>query len=191
MTQKHKNSSKLSSNNFFEGGFIKLPRHLLTMPSVAEMYEKEGSIGGWLYIVINLVLSNTATHWGILSGRQLDAFAREVHKSRSYVKHIILDNKDLFVIDGDKFTSYWMVEQYKMELHGSLQKADSPARTLYMHAEDIEIEQEKENKEKGTVRVSDDTHMTQGEDTSCPLAPSQEENDTNVNYTGFSNYLKR
>jgi len=56
MTQKHKNSSKLSSNNFFEGGFIKLPRHLLTMPSVAEMYEKEGSIGGWLYIVINLVL---------------------------------------------------------------------------------------------------------------------------------------
>ena len=190
MTNKHKNSRKLSSNNYFKGGFIKMPRHLLTMPGMAEMYEKEGVYGGWLYIVINLFLSGTATHWGGLSGRQLDTFAREVHKSRSYVKHIITDYNDLFVIDGDKFTSLWMMAQYNMALPECCQDALSPACTYYMRTEDIEIEQEKEKKEKGTVRVSDDTHMPPGED-GHPRTPSTEDDTENCDYTHYTHYLKR
>lgn len=60
-----------------------------------------------------------------------------------------------------------------------------------MRAEDIEKDIEKKNKEKATMRVSDDTHMAFGEGNQSPPSPSMEEENSNCNYQNFSHYLKR
>jgi len=145
-------SSKLSD------GFIKLPRHLLTLPEFEEMYEKESVYGGWFYIIINLELCNASSHWLQLSGKLLDRFAKEIHKSRTYVKHLITDYPDLFIVEGDHFTSHWMVKQFNMEDEPCMEQNDAtPARTYIKYAGDIDIgidKEKKENKEMG-LKVSD------------------------------------
>ena len=186
MAARH-NKNKIS---IFSDGFIKLPRHLLTLPGFEEMYENEHMAGGWLYIVINLELSNTATHWFLLSGRQLDALARYVSKSRTFVKHIITDYPDLFIVDGNRFTTYWMVEQFNIkEVPSTEQDGVSPVCTYNTRAEDLDKDVKKENKEKGIVRVSDDTHQPSSD--SPPPPPSDEEEDSNTNYIKYNHYFKR
>lgn len=181
---------KKYKESFFGGGFIKMPRHLLTMPCFEDMYEKESIYGGWFYIIINLELSNASSHWLLLTGKLLDRFAKEIHKSRTYVRHLITDYPDLYIVDGNHFTTHWMVEQFSMKDVPSIEhKGTSPARTYYTHAEDIDKDVKKENKEKGIVRVSDDTH--QPSSSSPPPAPSNEEEESDTNYNKYNHYFKR
>ena len=181
---------KKYKESFFGGGFIKMPRHLLTMPCFEDMYEKESIYGGWFYIIITLELSNASSHWLLLTGKLLDRFAKEIHKSRTYVRHLITDYPDLYIVDGNHFTTHWMVEQFSMKDVPSIEhKGTSPARTYYTHAEDIDKDVKKENKEKGIVRVSDDTHQPSSD--GPPPAPSDEKEEPDTNYNKYNHYFKR
>ena len=69
------------------------------------------------------------------------------------------------------------------------QTCDTRTRTYYTHAGDIDKDIEKENKEKGTVRVSDDTHQPSS---GCPPpTPSDEEAEAGANYNTYHHYFKR
>ena len=133
-------------------GFIKLQRDLLSQPKVADMLSIEGAAGLGLYVALNLYLAHCADGWGAYTGRQLSSLAVQIRKHRSDVNRIITDY-GLFVVEGNRFTSLWMQRQYGM---------DAPTMRhsrayLSMRAEEIEIDKEKENKEKAAGRVSADT----------------------------------
>ena len=176
-------ATKKSSN--LNGGFIKLDRNLMSRPEISHIIDKEGPSGLALYISINLYLARCEGGWGNYTGRQFSALAAELKKSRSDVRRVI-DDYGLFIIDGDRFTSQWMKQQF---VHAG-QKSRSSRAYLLTHAEEIERDIEKKNKEKGTVRVSDDTHMPSGEE-GHPLAPSVEDGTENCNYKNYNHYLKR
>lgn len=175
-------TSKKKSN--LSGGFLKLDRNLMSQPEIAKLIDGEGPAGLALYISINLYLAHCEGGWGAYNGRQFSVLAVELKKNRSDVRHVI-DNYGLFVVDGERFTSLWMQQQFA---HAG-QKLGSSRTYLYMRAEEIEKDIEKKNKEKGNVRVSDDTHMPSGEE-GHPRAPSDEETET-CNYKSFNHYLKR
>jgi len=175
------------SANKQNGGFLKLPRNLMSQAEIAKLIDKEGASGLALYISINLYLAHCQDNWGAYTGRQFSSLATELKKNRSDVRRVI-DNYGLFIVDGEHFTSHWMQQQWGKK---SVKTVSSRAY-LYTHAEDIDKEEEKENKEKGIVRVSDDTHMPSGENASLPPAPSQDAtDDMTTNYLDYNNYLKR
>ena len=130
-------------------GFIRLQRNLLSLPKVADMYAVEGATGLGLYVSINLYLSHCEGGWGVYSGRQMSVLAYEGHRRRSEVKRLINDY-DLFVVDNKRFTSHWMQQQFDNDANKMPKRCSTPARTNYPRAEEIELEIEKENKEKGT-----------------------------------------
>jgi hypothetical protein len=167
-------------------GFIKLARKLMSQPEISQLIDKEKGLGLGLYFSINLYLANSKGGWGLYTGRQLRALAAEMKTSWKVVKRVI-DDYGLFIVEGDRFTSPWMQDQFA---HAGKKKGSSRANIL-MHAEEIEKDIEKKNKEKATVRVSDDTHMASDEDTNITPSPSSDRADTNVNYLEFSHYLKR
>jgi hypothetical protein len=82
-----------------------------------------------------------------------------------------------------------MKEQYSMDADSEQQTCYTRTRTYYTHAEDIDKDVKKENKEKGIVRVSDDTH--QPSSSSPPPAPSNEEEESDTNYNKYNHYFKR
>ena len=167
-------------------GFIKLARKLMSQPEISQLIDKEKGLGLGLYFSINLYLANSKGGWGLYTGRQLRALAAEMKTSWKVVKRVI-DDYGLFIVEGDRFTSLWMQDQFA---HAGKKTRSSRANIL-MHAEEIEKDIEKKNKEKATVRVSDDTHMASDEDTNITPSPSSDRADTNVNYLEFSHYLKR
>ena len=168
------------------GGFIKLPRNLESIPGVAKILDRKGGPGLGTYIHINLYLAHCEGGWGTYSGRQFSALAAELKKNRKDVRDII-DNYGLFIIDGDRFTSLWMQQQFA----NAGEKTRSSRTNLLIRAEDIDKDINKKNIEKATVRVSDDTHMASGEENQSPPSPSMEEENSNCNYQNFSHYLKR
>lgn len=176
------------NNKYLDKGFIKLGRHMLTMPDMAKMYECEGAVGLGIYFAINFHLNNSADHWMIYSRRQLTLLAQETHRRAIEVKRII-GNYNLFVVKDGRFTSFWMKEQYSMDADSEPQTCDTRTRTYNTHAEDIDKDVKKENKEKGIVRVSDDTHQPSSD--SPPPTPSDEEEDSTTNYNKFNHYFKR
>ena len=167
-------------------GFIKLDRNLMSQSEISQLIDKEKMTGLGLYIVINLYLSNCEGGWGLYTNRQFKTLAMEAGTSWKVVKRVI-DNYGFFIIDGNRFTSLWMQHQFA---HAGKKKGSSRANIL-MHAEEIEKDIEKKNKEKATMRVSDDTHMAFGEGNQSPPSPSMEEENSNCNYQNFSHYLKR
>jgi hypothetical protein len=162
-------------------GFIKLQRDLLSQPAIADMYSEEGATGLGLYVAINLYLSHCEGGWGVCTSKKLTAIAVEAHRHRSDVKRIIEDY-DLFFVDTEnyRFTSPWMQQQFGKDASKMRGRCVTPAHSSYMRAEEIEVEIEKENKEKVDVRVSDDTHSTLEED----AAPA-------TDYRSYEKYLKR
>lgn len=176
-------TNKKSNNP--SGGFIKLDRNLMSQPEIAKLIDGEGPSGLALYISINLYLAHCEGGWGAYTSRQFSALAVELKKNRSDVRHVI-DNYGLFVIDGDRFTSLWMQQQFAQ----AGQKSRSSRPYLYMRAEEIEKDKEKKNQEKAIVRVSDDTHMASSEE-GHPLAPSTEVENAKCNYQDFNHYLSR
>ena len=167
-------------------GFIKLARKLMSQPEISQLIDKEKGLGLGLYFSINLYLANSKGGWGLYTGRQLRALAAEMKTSWKVVKRVI-DDYGLFIVEGDRFTSLWMQDQFA---HAG-KKTRSSRTNIYMRAEEIDKDIEKKNKEKANVRVSDDTHMASGEDTNITPSPSSDRADTNVNYLEFSHYLKR
>ena len=132
-------------------GYLKLQRNLLSQPDIIDMYAAEGATGLGLYVSINLYLSHCEGGWGAYTGTQMSVLAVEGHRHRSDVKRLIT-SYGLFVVDDEKkrFTSYWMQQQFGKVASKMQQSCGTPARTYNSHAEEIELEIEKEKKEKGT-----------------------------------------
>ena len=185
MTTRNRDNSKATKSSKLSGGFIKLPRHLESQPEIARLLNEKGAAGFGLFFSINLYLANCEGGWGSYTGRQLSSIATSCKKHRSDVKSII-DDYGLFIVEGDRFTSLWMQNQFA---NASSKTAHSRANIL-RRTEEIDKEVEKNNKEKGIVRISDDTHMPSEGSDGLPLAPSADDIDTN-NYQDYSHYLKR
>ena len=134
-------------------GFLRLQRNLLSQPDVANMYAEEGATGLGLYIAINFYLSYCEGGWGSYTSGQLTSLAVAGRRHRGDVKRIVEDY-DLFIIDGTRFTSHWMQRQFGKAGKKLPHSCVTPAHTSSMRAEDIEVEIEKEIKEKGR-KVSD------------------------------------
>ncbi len=160
-------------------GFLKLQRDLLSQPQIADMYAEEGATGLGLYVALNLYLSHCEGGWGIYTSKKLTAIAVEAHRHRSDVKRII-DDYGLFITKDSRFTSLWIQRQFTKGVSKMQRRCATPAHSSFMCAEEIEVEIEKENKEKVDVRVSDDTHSTLEED----AAPA-------TDYRSYEKYLKR
>lgn len=136
-------------------GFLQLQRDLLSQPQIADMYAEEGATGLGLYVALNLYLSHCGGGWGIFTSKKLTAIAVEAHRHRGDVKRIIEDY-DLFIVDTktNRFTSPWIQQQFNKCATKIHQSCATPAHTSSMRAEEIEVEIEKEKKEKGG-KVSD------------------------------------
>ena len=124
-------------------GFIKLYRSVLSKPEVADLVAEQGAVGFGVYLIVLLYLAQCDDFEGSFTNAQLQALAAKTRKSRAYVRHIICDY-GLFTIEGKRF-------------HDSFRNQYSPARTNRNAGEEIEIDKEKENKEKAGGRVSADT----------------------------------
>jgi hypothetical protein len=173
-------------SEILNGGFIKLPRKLMSQSEIFQLIDKEKGLGLGLFVSINLYLTNCEGGWGLYVGRQFKALATEMRTNWKVVKRVI-DDYGLFIVEGNRFTSPWMQDLFA---HAGKKRGSSRANIL-MCAEDIEKDIEKKNKEKATMRVSDDTHMASGKESQLPPSPSMEDENSNCNYQDFNHYLKR
>ncbi len=140
-------------------GFLKLYRSILSKPGIAELVSDEGAVGFGVYMMIVLYLSQCDDYEGCLTNGQLQILADQARKSRAYIRHII-EGYGLFVIEGKRF-------------HESFINQYSPARKNRYAREEIEIDIEKENKEKSQACVI--LNDTQPEVKSSPVGPSHYE----------------
>ena len=131
--------------------FIKLERDLLSQPEVDDLLAEEGAAGLGIYVAVNLYLAHCEGGCGVYTGRQLTALAVQLKKHRSDVNRVIT-NYGLFMIDGSRFTSLWMQQQYRKDAAKLLHSRAN----LLMRAEDIDKDIEKEKKKKCVCL--DDTH---------------------------------
>ena len=127
-------------------GFIKLYRSMLSKPEMTDLVNEQGAVGFGVYMMIVLYLSQCDDNEGMFTNGQLQAFAAQAKTTRKKVRHIIEDF-GLFEINGNRFKTATKSEE-------SLNKTET--KSSYSHArkdmyagEDIEIDKEKENKEKG------------------------------------------
>ena len=90
-----------------------MPMHLLTMPGIDKLIDKKGVHGLGLYLMINLELSNSATHWGSLEKRQVSALAQKA-RMRTHEVLSVINDYGLFLTDDGRYTTPWMVEQFNM-----------------------------------------------------------------------------
>ena len=123
--------------------FIKLNRELLSQPEVDDLLAEEGAAGLGIYVAVNLYLAHCEGGCGIYSSRQLSSLAVQLKKHRSDMDRIIT-KYGLFVIDGSRFTSLWMQQLYSKDAAKLLHSR----AYLSMRAEDIDIDIEKEKKNR-------------------------------------------
>ena len=138
---------KMSFRNPYEEGFIMLRRNLLSQPEMVNLIAEEGWAGVGIYVAVNLYLSHCEGGWGAYTGRQLSAIAVNGKKHRGDVTRVI-ENYGLFVIEGSRFTSHWMLRQ-----HGVDDEKLRHTRAYKTRAGEIDIDKEKENKEKSSACV--------------------------------------
>ena len=115
--------------------FIKLQRELLSQPQVVDLLAEEGAAGLGIYVTLNLYLAHCEGGWGIYTGRQLSSLAIQLKKHRSDVNRVIC-NYGLFVIEGSRFTSLWMQQQFPKDSAKMLHSRPY----ILMRAEDIELD---------------------------------------------------
>lgn len=115
-------------------GFIKLYRSMLSKPEMTDLVNEQGAVGFGVYMMIVLYLSQCDDFEGAYTNGQLQSLADQARKSRAYIRHIIEDY-GLFKIEGKRF-------------HESFMNQYSHARTNRYAREDVEIDIEKEKKEK-------------------------------------------
>ena len=127
-------------------GFVKLYRSMLSKPEMTDLVNEQGAVGFGVYMMIVLYLAQCDDNEGMFTNGQLSAFAAQAKTTRKNVRHIIEDF-GLFEINGNRFKTATKSEE-------SLNKTEtksphSRARKDMYADEDIEIDKEKENKEKG------------------------------------------
>ena len=127
-------------------GFVKLYRSMLSKPEMTDLVNEQGAVGFGVYMMIVLYLAQCDDNEGMFTNGQLSAFAAQAKTTRKNVRHIIEDF-GLFEICGNRFKTATKSEE-------SLNKTEtksphSRARKDMYAGEDIEIDKEKENKEKG------------------------------------------
>ena len=127
-------------------GFVKLYRSMLSKPEMTDLVNELGAVGFGVYMMIVLYLAQCDDYEGMFTNGQLRAFAAQAKTTRKNVRHIIEDF-GLFEINGNRFKTATKSEE-------SLNKTEtkspnSRARKDMYAGEDIEIDKEKENKEKG------------------------------------------
>ncbi len=127
-------------------GFVKLYRSMLSKPEMTDLVNEQGAVGFGVYMMIVLYLAQCDDYEGMFTNGQLSAFAAQAKTTRKKVRHIIEDF-GLFEICGNRFKTATKSEE-------SLNKTEtksphSRARKDMCAREDIEIDKEKENKEKG------------------------------------------
>jgi hypothetical protein len=115
-------------------GFIKLYRSMLSKPEMTDLVNEQGAVGFGVYMMIVLYLSQCDDYEGAYTNGQLQSLADQARKSRAYIRHIIEDY-GLFKIEGKRF-------------HESFMNQYSHARNNRCAGEDVEIDIEKEKKEK-------------------------------------------
>ena len=126
-------------------GFIKLYRNVLSKPEMTDLVAKHGAEGFGVYIMLMIYLSQCDDYEGPFTNGLLSSIAVQAHKSRKYVRHIACDFQ-LFEINGKRFRAASGFGQDSIRNESKTQ--NSPARTNRYAGEDIEIDIEKEKKEK-------------------------------------------
>lgn len=109
---------------------------MLSKPEMTDLVNEQGAVGFGVYMMIVLYLSQCDDFEGAYTNGQLQSLADQARKSRAYIRHIIEDY-GLFKIEGKRF-------------HESFMNQYSHARNNRCAGEDVEIDIEKEKKEKGT-----------------------------------------
>ena len=144
-------------------GFIKLYRNVLSKPEMTDLVAKHGAEGFGVYIMLMIYLSQCDDYEGPFTNGLLSSIAVQAHKSRKYVRHIACDFQ-LFEINGKRFRAASGFGQDSIRNESKTQ--NSPARTNRYAGEDIDIDIEKENKEKagcvcpGDTRLPRENHST-------------------------------
>ena len=127
-------------------GFIKLYRSMLSKPEMTDLVNEQGAVGFGVYMMIVLYLAQCDDNEGMFTNGQLQAFAAQAKTTRKKVRHIIEDF-GLFEICGNRFKTATKSEESLNKTE--TQSPHSRARKDMYAGEDIEIDKEKENKEKG------------------------------------------
>lgn len=113
---------------------------------MTDLVAEQGAAGLGVYIMVLLYLSQCDDFEGAFTNGQLSAFAAQARKPRSYVRQIIC-GYHLFEINGKRFKVATKSPLNLSEI--AAKSSHSPARINRYAGEDIEIDKEKENKEKG------------------------------------------
>ena len=127
-------------------GFVKLYRSMLSKPEMTDLVNEQGAVGFGVYMMIVLYLAQCDDYEGMFTNGQLRAFAAQAKTTRRNVRHIIEDF-GLFEINGNRFTTATKSEESSNKT--ATKSSHSHARKDMYAREDIEIDKEKENKEKG------------------------------------------
>ena len=137
-------------------GFIKLYRNVLSKPEMTDLVAEQGAAGLGVYIMVLLYLSQCDDFEGAFTNGQLSAFAAQARKPRRYVRQIIC-GYHLFEVDGKRFRVAPNLQQSLNEI--STKPSHSPARINRYAGEELEVDIEKENKEKAGCVCPDDTRL--------------------------------
>lgn len=95
-----------------ESPFIKVRRNLFNSNELSSLMAEEGATGAGTYILIACYLAQCEEAKG--SMRLLNEIAAKAHKSVGYVRHIVEDY-DLFVVEGDTFTCPMVTKSMHIE----------------------------------------------------------------------------
>ena len=126
-------------------GFIKLYRSMLSKPEMTDLVNEQGAVGFGVYMMIVLHLSQCDDYEGMFTNGQLSAFAAQAKTTRKNVRHIIEDF-GLFEINGNRFKTATKSEESSNKTE--TKSPHSHARNNRYAGEDVEIDIEKEKKEK-------------------------------------------
>src|SRR5574344_471312 len=97
-------SDCLNSQLMKNSPFIKVRRNITELPEMTDLLSEEGSTGFGTYMIILLYLTRCPNCIGSYCNNTLRRLSATAHKSANYIQHII-NNYDLFVIDGKHFYS--------------------------------------------------------------------------------------
>ncbi len=122
---------------------------MLSKPEMTDLVNEQGAVGFGVYMMIVLYLSQCDDNEGMFTNGQLQAFAAQAKTTRKKVRHIIEDY-GLFEIRGNRFK----IATESEESHNKTETKSphSHARKDMYAGEDIEIDIEKEKKEKCVPR---------------------------------------
>ncbi len=126
-------------------GFVKLYRSMLSKPEMTDLVNEQGAVGFGVYLMIVLHLSQCDDYEGMFTNGQLSAFAAQAKTARKNVRHIIEDF-GLFEISGNRFKTATKSEESSNKTE--TKSPHSHARNNRYAGEDVEIDIEKEKKEK-------------------------------------------